>query len=322
MSRLLQCLNPISGYRLRGVNPKTGKHFGLLNAETMKKYPVSLVESVAFRCGKCLNCLKYRGSALMARCVAESRVHDDNAFITLTVDDDHLEEVFPHGSLTYRPFQLFCKRLRKACKSSGIKFMMCAEYGELSTRPHYHSLFFGLAPYVYSDSGVRRSDGFSLKVRDDNPVFQSCWPFGNVYCGSVTPASVAYVSGYTLKQFVLGRDDDWYSVRSLAPEFVKWSRRPGLGKSYFEKFNLLDFHDDGSIDAGVPIDNRRVFAGRYFLDWLRLTASSVYDKLLSSYDRGNRSIGEGSPDEFYSALAERDRLVDYCVHTTLCNKRL
>lgn len=316
MSVLLSCLNPTQGYRVRGINPDTGKKYGLLSADGLKKCLPQSVESVAFRCGKCINCLKYRGSVILARCVAESRMHDDSAFVTLTVSDDCLDKVFPNGSLIHRPFQLFCKRLRKRV-GADVKYIMCGEYGELSQRPHYHAIFFGLEPYKFTDTGVMRQDGLGfLKSRDDNPVFSESWPFGEVYCGSVTPASIAYVSGYTLKQYTLGRDDAWYKSRKLAPEYVKWSRRPGLGRSYFDTFGLLEHHGS-RIDCGVPVNDRRVFPGRYYLDWLRLTSPENYDMLLSSYEQKS----DITPDMFRDLVADRSRKVDFLRYQTAASKR-
>lgn len=321
--RLLACLNPSTGWRLRGVNPSTGKKYGLVSADFARQYPPFMLEEVAFRCGKCINCLKYRGSVLMARCIAESRLHVDNAFITLTVSDENLEQVFPGSSLDHRPWQLFAKRLRKRVGGSSIKFLMCGEYGENTLRPHYHAVVFGVPAFVYEDSGVRRADGLkACRIRRDNPVFADCWPFGDVYCGRVEPASVAYVSGYSLKQYVLGRDDRWYKEHGLAPEYVKWSRRPGLGRDYFDKFDLVDECVDAPWSCGVPLDDgRRLFPGRYYLDWLRLTSPEYYDRLLSSYDSGNRE-GITTADSFSRLLAERDRSVDYLRNRVVCARRI
>lgn len=318
--RLLTCLHPVSGWRVRGINPKTGRKYGLLSAEDARHYPSFLLEEVAFRCGKCFNCLKYRGSVLLARCVAECRLHDDNAFITLTVDDANIETVFPGRSLSHRPWQLFCKRLRKKC-SKPIKFMMCGEYGEQSLRPHYHAVIFGLAPYEYIDTGVRLSDGRpACRLRCDNHVFADCWSFGNVYCGRAEEASIAYVSGYTLKQYTLGRDDTWYVDRGLSSEYVKWSRRPGLGASYFDRYDLID--DCKEVSCGVPLSSgRRLFAGRYYLDRLRLTHPEDYDKLLSSYD-GEDGECDYSPAEFSELLASRNSRVDYFVHSVRNARRI
>lgn len=319
--RLLHCLNPTTGWRKRGINPLTGRKFGLCKADDVRSGMPFLFEEVAFRCGKCINCLKYRASVLLARCVAESYMHDDSAFVTLTVDDDNLQSVFPGASLVHKPFQDFFKRLRKRV-GPGVKYMMCGEYGEFSLRPHYHVLVFGVSPYHWNDTMRKLPNGLANRYdRVDNPVFSDSWPFGNVYCGNCTPASVAYVSGYTLKQFALRRDDTWYKSHRLSPEYVKWSRRPGLGSSYFDHYDCLVEHGT-TVQAGVPVNNRLLFPGRYFLDRLRLTSVDNYDKLLASYARGNSCFGEGTSDELDQALAQRDRNVDYNFHSLASTRRM
>lgn len=307
MSRLLSCLHPVSGWRLKGINHKSGRRYGMLTTEQALKYPPSFLEEVAFRCGKCFNCLKFRSSVLLARCVAESRMHDDNAFVTLTVDDDHIQDVFPGLSLRHKPFQDFFKRLRKRV-GSGVKYLMCAEYGELSLRPHYHALIFGVSPYLYD----KPSKSKFKPIRFDNPVFSDSWGFGNVYVGTLTPASAAYCSGYTLKQYTLGRDDLFYATLGIAPEYIKWSRRPGLGSTYFDKFDI--FADDG---CGVPLDDgRRLFAGRYYLDWLRLHSPDEYDILLSSYEDNNQDF------DFTVALDDQRRKLSTRIVKVSRSKRI
>ena len=317
---LNSCLSPQVIYRRRGINPKTGKHFTAASVDDLHKWTFSAFEELPVRCGKCINCKKAKASSLIARCVAESRMHDDSAFITLTVDDGNIDRVFSNGSLTHEPFQLWMKRLRKRLCSSGLKYMMCGEYGELSMRPHYHAIVFGVSPYEYSDSVVIDTRfGTSYRQRFDNPVFQETWEYGQVYVGTVTPASVAYITGYTLKQELLGRDSDFYKSRNLLPEYVKWSRRPGLGQSYFMKYKL-DLLDTERSEFGVSIDGKRLYAGRYFSDLLQLHYPEEYDKLLSSY--GNDDSYYGDFERLRDALSARSRRLDYMVNNQTRSRRL
>lgn len=303
MVQVNSCLHPQTIYRRVGVNPRTGKHYTAASVEDLQKWGPASFEAVPVRCGKCYNCIKAKSRGLMARCVAESRMHKDSAFVTLTVDDDNVDDVFPGRSLLHRPYQLWFKRLRKMSGVVGLKYMMCGEYGELSMRPHYHCVLFGLPGYVWQDSHVPDDYGFGgvCKLRSDNPLFGDCWPYGNVYVGDVTPASVAYVCGYTCKQLLLGRDDVWYKSRSLAPEYVKWSRRPGLGRTYFEQYGL-ELVDYERGECGVDIDGHRYYAGRYFADWLRLTYPDHYDRLLGSYEQGDSTL-----DDIDAAIDRRSR---------------
>ena len=317
---LNSCLFPQVIYRRRGINPATGKHFTAASADDLKKWTASAFEELPVRCGRCINCKKAKASSLIARCVAESRMHDDSAFVTLTVSDEKIHGVFPNGSLVHEPFQLWMKRLRKRLCFSGLKYMMCGEYGELSQRPHYHAIVFGVSPYEYVDSGVVDTRfNTPYRQRYDNPVFQDTWSFGQVYVGTVTPASVAYITGYTLKQDLLGRDSDWYKSRDLLPEYVKWSRRPGLGWSYFHKFGL-DLLDVDRSEFGVSIDGKRLYAGRYFSDLLQLHYPEHYDKLLMSY--GNDDSNYGDYERLRDALAARSRRLDCMVHNQNRSRRL
>ena len=59
-------------------------------------------------CGQCVGCRLERSRQWAMRCMHEAQMHKDNAFVTLTYDQDHFKP-----SLDYRDFQLFMKRARK-----------------------------------------------------------------------------------------------------------------------------------------------------------------------------------------------------------------
>jgi len=185
----------------------------------------------------------------------------------LTVDDDHLEQVFPGGSLDHRPFQLFFKRLRKSSRQP-LRYLMCAEYGETTQRPHYHCVIFGLKPDDGRPVAIVKTDpllGTSRTLYSgfcQAKLIEDAWPYGHVYIGNVSPASIAYVAGYTLKQYTLGRDDEWYKSRKLAPEYHKWSRRPGLGHLWMQR-NFDDLWcNNQDLFEPLLVDNTAIFNGR------------------------------------------------------------
>lgn len=262
------CENPIQMYRRPGVNPVTGKLYPPTSYGRILEAHLepSLFQECLVPCGKCLSCLKNKARDLMVRAFHEAKMHKHNSFITLTVDDDHIDEVFPNRSLTHRPFQLFFKRLRKAAGDK-LRYLMCAEYGEQSLRPHYHVVIFGLCPDERRPVAIVKSDPLLGTDRSlyagffDSHLIKNAWPYGNVFVGSVTPGSIAYCTGYTLKSFVLGRDDAWYKSRGLTPEYIKWSRRPGLGSSWlYQNINDCWKHED--MFEPDLVDNRTVMKGR------------------------------------------------------------
>ena len=92
---------------------------------------------VPLPCGNCLCCRINKSKEWAVRCVLESLYHDENLFITLTYDDDHL----PADGLLYRSdVTKFIKRLRHYCS---VRYFGCGEYGTKNKRPHYHLILFG-----------------------------------------------------------------------------------------------------------------------------------------------------------------------------------
>ena len=76
---------------------------------------------IQLSCGQCIGCRIRKRENWAVRCYCESKMHQDNIFLTLTYDDEHLPS---DGSLNYRHYQLFMKRLRKR---SGRFVSLCVE---------------------------------------------------------------------------------------------------------------------------------------------------------------------------------------------------
>lgn len=187
------------------------------------------------------------------RCMHEASLYEDNCFITLTYSDDHL----PYGgSLRLEDFQCFMKRLRKKFAPRLIRFFHCGEYGEKLGRPHYHALLFN---FDFADKEL-------WSIRQGNRVYRSrileeLWPFGQSEIGSVTFQSAAYVARYITKK-VTGRDAAAFyesidpatgEVIDRRPEYVTMSRRPGIGKGWYEKFKGDVFPDDFCLVNGKKV---------------------------------------------------------------------
>lgn len=226
------------------------------------------VVSFTVPCGKCFGCLKQRAFEITVRAVAESRMHFASSFITLTVDDEHLQEVFPRG-LHHRPWQLFAKKLRN--KIGPFSFLMCGEYGSRTMRPHYHAVIFG---HLFQDPFCL-PDGSVCPSR----LLHDAWSYGHVQVSDINTQRIAYVAGYTCKDYALGRDKRFWIARGLGLPYVKWSRRPALGLRWLTSFqsdlvkdNVLEFILDGR-----PCK----ISGRYFLERLRLHSPELYDTIKS-----------------------------------------
>lgn len=209
----------------------------------------NITEFLDLPCGKCIGCRLDRSRQWAIRCMHEASLFDRNCFITLTYDDAHLPE---DRSVNVRHFQLFMKKLRKRF-GSNIRFYHCGEYGDKTSRPHYHAILFN---FDFDDKKL-------FTVRNGYPVYISqilneIW--GNGFCeiGTVTFESAAYVARYIMKKvngkLAEGHYDFVHPVTgqiySRSPEYTTMSRRPGIGTAWFDKFGGDVFPHDRVIIAG------------------------------------------------------------------------
>lgn len=316
----MSCLNPTQAWQDLRCTTSNGCHpvifsFKDLDPQFYRYEPAEdgSAEFVSSRyvpfsvpCGCCILCRKARAYEITCRAWMELMAHPElpASFITLTVDDEHMPQVFPGMVLQHRPWQLFAKRFRKSIGE--FRYMMCGEYGEKYKRPHYHAIIFGWEPRdrSFNDDGTW-CDSVSLK---------RIWPYGNIMARRVNFNAIAYVAGYQLKL-----DNDMVDVDGLFSNeeflesegkvelrnYVKWSRKPGLGYDFLIKFpdmirDLTSRCDDGKeyLQRSFTLVNGRVmpFHSRYLLKVLKdmrdgvkdspLTLKKEFDIIQASKERG------------------------------------
>ena len=216
-------------------------------------------DSFTLPCGQCIGCRLARSREWALRCMHENRMHEHSCFLTLTYDEDHLPLDL---SLDITHFQKFMKRLRKKFSPLTIRYYHCGEYGDLTSRPHYHVLIFGLD---FSDKK------FFKTTSSGSPTFTSdiltdIWGNGFANIGSVSYKSAGYCARYCLKkingeakyQHYLRYNADGTSYH-LSPEYNSMSRRPGLGRDFYDKFST-DLFPEGQC----VIEGRKVRVPRYY----------------------------------------------------------
>lgn len=206
-------------------------------------------------CGRCTGCRLAKARDWAIRSHHEASLHDASSFITLTYDDQHLPSDY---SVHKRVWQLFMMRLRERILPRQIRFLACGEYGGQSLRPHYHALIFG---YDFPDKTIITS----LNNRK-NPLYKSeelssLWTYGFSSIGTANYRTAGYTARYALKKIgdatrlPTGAAPQAASEASepaghrynmvhplsgrlvlQKPEFMLMSRRPGLGRGWFDKF--------------------------------------------------------------------------------------
>lgn len=246
----MPCYSPVTGRR----TPDGRVVFSGLEGYTDR--PVTVA------CGRCVGCRAKRARDWAVRIVHEAKMHERNAFLTLTYDDEHL----PNGeSLSLRDWQLFAKRCYK--RFGTFRYFHCGEYGEKLGRPHDHCIVFG------EDFS---SDRYPWTMRNGYPVWRSptlekLWPNGQSEIGSVTLESAAYVAGYVHKKVYGAKAEDHYTrvdpytgeCFSIRPEYTTMSRRPGIGRGWLDAFQEDVFPADFVVHEG-----KKVGTPRYYSDQL------------------------------------------------------
>jgi hypothetical protein len=169
----------------------------------------------------------------------EKRLHSESCFVTLTYDDQHLPA---DNSLDKSHLQNFLKRLRHDT-GPGLRFFACGEYGEKTSRPHYHVL---LLNSDFADKRLVKSGSqYNLYA---SARLSKLWPDGQHALGDVTFESAAYVARYCMKK----KNNGKLTSDGRLPEFLQMSRRPGIGTGYFDKYQNELISHDTIIVNGLP----------------------------------------------------------------------
>lgn len=264
----MPCYHPLKGYRSKTVNASGKRSIVFDLREGYIDLPVELP------CGRCIGCRLERSRQWAIRCMHEAQLYEDNCFLTLTYSDENLPS---HGSLTLSHFQNFMKKLRKHSNQK-IRFYHCGEYGEKYHRPHYHACVFN---YDFKDKKL-------WKKSLENPLYISetltkLWGHGHAVIGNVTFDSAAYVARYITKKELGKKAWAYYCevdpqtgeiTKEISPEYTTMSRRPGIGKGWFEKF-----HTDVYPEDFVVIKEQKFKPPKYYDSQFELAYPSDYDSI-------------------------------------------
>lgn len=207
-------------------------------------------------CGQCMECRIKHSRELAQRALAESTLHEENYFITLTYDDEHLpvrpsisrQDLQPgvFGYLKRDDLDNFIKNLRRWVEyHHGEDFMVfpCGEYGSKTGRPHFHLLCFGLSLKKYGQLEYLKNVTFQGKSYTylTSPIIQEKWGKGFITIGNVEWDSCAYVARYVTKKMIGKSNEDYErlclesGVLPQPREFQGSPRRPGMGLRYYDK---------------------------------------------------------------------------------------
>lgn len=156
-------------------------------------------------------------------------------------------------------------------------FFACGEYGSQTFRPHYHVIVFGL--HLDDLQLFSRSEqGFNYYISES---VQRCWsvrvasdqregcvtplskyePIGHVLVANVTWETCAYTARYITKKLT-GPEAEFYSNVNIEPPWSLMSRKPGIGRQYYD--DHPDLYDYEYISVSTPTGGRKFRPPKYF----------------------------------------------------------
>ena len=282
----MPCYHPLKGYQSREARIN-GKKSPVVFSPPARDFTV-----VMLPCGQCVGCRLERSRQWAMRCIHEASLYENNCFITLTYNDENL----PYdGSLNKKHFQDFMKRLRKKFSESPIRYFHCGEYGEKNGRPHYHACLFN---FDFLDRKFfKEHRGSRLYVSETLDMLWQEKGFCSI--GEVTFESAAYVARYIMKKVTGDEaakhyervDTNTGEIINLVPEYTTMSRRPGIGKEWFERF-----HGDVFPSDSVIVRGRRCKPPRYYDGIYEISDPEEYERLKRERrEKLNRIYDDTSP---------------------------
>lgn len=276
----MPCYHPITAWRSKYPQVKTGKH-------ALVFYPGGSAnpdEELQVPCGQCIGCRLERSRQWAIRCVHESSLYDQNAFITLTYDPDQLPS---NGSLVKHHFVDFMKRLRKRFNDRKIRYYMCGEYGSDDLqptglgRPHFHACLFN----------VDLPDRVLFSVRDDIKLYSSeildrLWGKGYTTVGDVTFDSAAYCARYIAKKITGDQADTHYfkinydtgEFHPVEPEYNSMSTGDNNGSGGIGKQWWTNFKNDTLKDF-ITVKGKKQRPPKYYDKLLELNDTDILEAI-------------------------------------------
>lgn len=242
-------------------------------------------EHLMLPCGKCLGCLQDRARQWAVRCVHEASIHDDNCFITLTFDDDHIR---PDFNLDKKIYVDFMKRLRKRF-GDNIRFFHCGEYGNLNYRPHHHAIIFN---FDFPDKELWSLNRGIRLYRSEE--LEKLWPFGFSTIGAVSFESAAYVARYTLKKIGFKGDKVYREfLKSRNEPYITMSRRPGIAHDWYVNFKKDVYpHDYVVINNGIQLRPPRYYDKLFDLQYPEIMKEIKDRRRLKALENENELTSE------------------------------
>ncbi len=183
---------------------------------------------------------------------------------TTLIEENKIDRRGNPWTKKHYPIRLFyCGEYGSACKICGKseRSCTCETYTKGLGRPHFHACLFN---YDFPDKYKWSKNKKTGDVYYRSPILEKLWPFGHSLIGDLTYESAGYTARYQTKK-ITGVpsefhycnenlvDDHGELYSSYPTEFAQPSRRPGIGKWWYEKYKDDVYPSDNIIIKGKKV---------------------------------------------------------------------
>lgn len=325
----MSCFHPLTAIDcsppFRRPGDKRVIRFGLPHNLEDYEYAMSQNRVLQLPCGQCVGCRLDYSRSWADRCMCEASYHDSSYFITFTYDDEHLPRTFisdlstgecisPVATLSSRDFTNFLKRLRYYFSDDHIRYFACGEYGDNSLRPHYHGIFFGLHldDLVYYKNSDKSFPYFTSKKLERAWSDVNGNRLGLCVVANVSWDTCAYTARYLLKK-QRGEAAKIYQSLNIEPPFSRASRRPGIGRQYYE--DHPDMFKYAYCDLCTPSGGHRFRPSSYYKRLYGVDNPEDFERyqnqsLQNAINQKELKLSLTSLDEYDSIILAEKRKLD------------
>lgn len=180
---------------------------------------------------------------------------------------------------------------------------MAGEYGGKLGRPHFHAILFGIG---FADRRLLKKTRAGHNLYTSSQLSQ-LWPHGFNTIGDVSFESAAYVARYVMKKFTGPSASDHYKrvdangeIYWLQPEYNRMSLKPGIGKTWYEKY-----HKDITTQDTMIVEGHEMRPPRYYDKLLAMMNPVLSEEIrMGRYETAMKHTGEQTPER----LATREKV--------------
>lgn len=229
-----------------------------------------------FPCGRCLPCRINKSREWTVRIMLEAMAHQENCFVTLTYDDEHLPNP---PDVDKKELKNYVRRLRGGVGK--YRYFAVGEYGDQTWRPHYHLALFGIG-----ETHAKQ--------------IENAWKKGFVHIGELNKDTARYIVGYVTKKLT-NKNDDWTKekLNGRSPEFSTSSghgSEGGIGKKGIDrvaKAILGNKYWTKAIVTRLKIAGKELPIGRYLTLKLNKALGFTEEEIkANTYEYSNQQVDE------------------------------